>query len=151
MVFISKNDTGSVTNESLKACIAFMENCDPATLANGKHIVTEDIFCNVMEYETKTVEGELFETHRVYADVQVLGTGTEKIALPTGKVEFQAYIEAKDNEPCTAEGRTYVEINAGDLCVLLPGEPHLPCLANGASVPVKKLVFKIPGALCEGL
>ena len=146
MVFISKNDRNSATNATVKACVAFLDQCDPAQLANGKHIVAEGIFCNVMEYNTKA-DSDVFETHRNYVDVQVLATGAENIALPTGKVEFMPYIEAKDNEPCTAEGKSYVTINAGDLCVLLPGEPHLPCLAVGESIPVKKLVFKIPGEL----
>ena len=147
MVFVAKNDRNSVWNESLKACVAFLENCDPATLENGKHLITEDIFCNVMEYETKAVEGDVFETHRAYVDVQVLGAGTENIALPTGKIDFQAYLEEKDNEPCTAEGKSYVTLTPGDLCVLLPGEPHLPGLAINGAMPVKKLVFKIPGEL----
>ena len=146
MEFIANKDRNSVTNETLKACVAFLNSCDPATLENGKHALTEDIFCNVMEYNTKA-DSDVFETHRKYVDVQMLAVGVENIALPTGKVEFMPYIEAKDNEPCTAEGKSYVTINAGDLCVLLPGEPHLPCLAVGESIPVKKLVFKIPGEL----
>ena len=144
MVFIKKEEYGSITNESLKACVAFLNRCDPAALSNGKHFVTEDIFCNVMEYSTKP-ESDVFETHRAYVDVQMLAAGVEKIALPAGKVTFEAYQEAKDNEPCTAEGKIYVELTPGDLCVLLPGEPHLPSLAIAQSVPVKKLVFKIPG------
>lgn len=144
MVFISKDNWDTITNESLKACVDFLRSCDPAGLAIGKHIVTEDIFCNVMEYETKMVDGDVFETHRAYADVQVLGAGTEKIALPAGKIEFMPYLEENDNEPCTSESRTYVRLTAGDLCVLLPGEPHLPGVAEMAAAPVKKLVFKIP-------
>ncbi len=150
MVFIGKDQYNMIMDESLKACVAFLEKCDPAALANGRHNVTEEIFCNVMEYSTNETEGEVFETHRSYVDVQVLGAGTERIALPAGKVEFQPYIAEKDNEPCTAEGRTYVTLVAGDLCVLLPGEPHLPGLAVGESIPVKKLVFKIPGDLIGG-
>lgn len=149
MVFFAKNDRSAVTNESLKACVAFLEGCDPAKLENGKHWLTEEIFCNVMEYETKEAEGEVFETHRAYVDVQVLGAGQERIALPTGKVAYMPYLEENDNEPCTAEGRSYVTITAGDLCVLLPGEPHLPGLALDRAQPVKKLVFKIPGQIYD--
>ena len=146
MEFIANKDRDSVTNETLKACVAFLNSCDPATLENGKHALTEDIFCNVMEYNTKA-DSDVFETHRKYVDVQMLAVGVENIALPTGKVDFQPYLEENDNEPCTAEGKQYVTIQAGDLCVLLPGEPHLPGLAIDESVPVKKLVFKIPGEL----
>ena len=146
MVFLSKNDRNSATNATVKACVAFLDQCDPAQLANGKHAVTEDIFCNVMEYNTKA-DSDIFETHRNFVDVQVLAAGAENIGLPTGKGDFQPYLEENDNEPCTAEGKQYVTIQAGDLCVLLPGEPHLPGLAIAESVPVKKLVFKIPGEL----
>lgn len=147
MVFIKKEETNQITNESLRACVAFLVSCDPAKLENGRHNVTEDIFCNVMEYTTNETEGAVFETHRVYVDVQVLGAGTERIALPEGKIEFSQYLENGDNEPCTAEGRSYVTLTAGDMCVLLPGEPHLPGLALNGAVPVKKLVFKIPAAV----
>ena len=147
MEIIRKNEYATVTNESLRACIAFLQNCDPASLSNGRHTVTDDIYCNVMEYNSKEVEGDVFETHRVNVDVQVLGAGTEKIAIPQGEVKFSEYLEAKDNEPCTCDSRTYVTISAGDLCVFLTGEPHLPGLAVAESAPVKKLVFKIPRQL----
>ena len=149
MVFIKKEEKNQITNKSLLACAAFLESCDPAKLENGRHNITEDIFCNVMEYSTNETEGEVFETHRAYVDVQVLGAGTERIALPEGKISFSQYLEDKDNEPCTAEGRSYVTLTAGDMCVLLPGEPHLPGLAVKEAVPVKKLVFKIPGKRYE--
>ncbi len=147
MEIIRKNEYAAVTNESLRACIVFLQSCDPASLGNGRHTVTDDIYCNVMEYNSKAVEGDVFETHRVNVDVQVLGAGIEKIAIPQGEVKFSEYLEAKDNEPCTCDGRTYVTLSAGDLCVFLTGEPHLPGLAVAESVPVKKLVFKIPARL----
>lgn len=147
MEIIRKNEYAAVSNESLRTCVAFLQGCDPASLNNGRHAVTEEIFCNVMEYNTKEIEGDVFETHRVYVDVQVLGAGAERIAIPQGEVKFSQYLEAKDNEPCTCDSKTYVTLSAGDLCIFLTGEPHLPGLAVEASMPVKKLVFKIPAQL----
>ena len=117
----------------------------PDPLENGKYIIDDRCFLNVMEYETKEDKG-LYEGHKKYIDLQMLISGEEcirvqNIADCTIAVEYDAQ---KDAAFYTAEHYMNCYLDGSNFVYLTPEDLHNCCVAeNGKSVKVKKYVFKI--------
>ena len=125
----------------------FMSNLK-SDISNGKIILNDDIYVNVETYTTKSVSDGKFETHKKYADIQILVSGSENIyycdksALSTDIL----YNEEKDIEFYSddVEAFPHVNIDGTNFVMLLPEEAHAPqvCVNNQQSM-VKKVVIKI--------
>ena len=125
----------------------FMSNLK-SDISNGKIILNDDIYVNVETYTTKSVSDGKFETHKKYADIQILVSGSENIyycdksALSTDIL----YNEEKDIEFYSDDVVAYphVKLDGTNFVMLLPEEAHAPqvCVNNQQSM-VKKVVIKI--------
>ncbi len=114
---------------------------------NEIEIDGRDLFLRPSTYLTRLPGEGLFETHDVYADLQYVVSGVERMQLvpresltPSG-----AYDPARDMAFFTARGDvTDVIVRAGEFTVFFPGEAHRPmCQCGRGPEQVKKLVFKI--------
>lgn len=118
-------------------------------IADGRHDLTDDVFANVMTYETKLRKDCCFEAHKKYIDVQIILDGCENIAtehidvmhrykclqpFADGDTElFEMNDDGKDNI-----------LNKGDFIILFPEDAHMPCVCVNTPSPVRKAVIKIP-------
>ena len=109
----------------------------------GRHELTEEIYVNVMEYETK--EAGVFEAHHRYIDIHYLIHGTERIEIANeSKLDITVpYDENEDYVLGTASGEQYT-IKEKVPFVVMPGEAHRPGLKLGECAQVKKAVLKVP-------
>ena len=105
----------------------------------------DELFINVISFETKTEADSLFETHRDYIDIQLMMEGEEWIG-------FAPKSELTVTKPYTPDCELYsmidtfdrVRIKEDKLCIIFPDEPHAPGIAvNDATGKVKKMVAKI--------
>ncbi len=116
---------------------------------NGRHDLTEEVFANVMTYETKYRAEACFEAHKKYIDVQIMLEGSEIIS--TQPVETMH--EYKCIEPFGNGDTELYEVNSkcvdnvlnkGDFIILYPEDAHMPCICISEKQTVKKAVIKIP-------
>ena len=117
----------------------------PEPLENGKYIIDDSCFVNVMEYETRD-DGGLYEGHEKYIDLQMLISGEECVRVQNiaDCTITVAYDPEKDAAFYSSEKYMNYYLNGSNFILLEPEDLHNPCLkVNGRSVKVKKYVFKI--------
>jgi YhcH/YjgK/YiaL family protein len=92
---------------------------------------------------------ERWESHRRYADIQILLDGSEAILFtPNAAPEPSAtYDEARDIEFYEGVQGVRCPLKPGDFMIFLPGELHAPDRPEGETTRSKKLVVKV---LVEG-
>jgi YhcH/YjgK/YiaL family protein len=116
-----------------------------ADLAPGRFELDGGMYALVQAYESKPVEGALFEAHRKFIDIQYILSGEETIYYaPLARLDAGEYQPEKDYLPLTGAGMP-LALRAGDFAVFFPADAHLPgrVSASGPS-PVKKIVIKVP-------
>lgn len=131
--------------EAYEFCLK-LQNDD---IENGRHDLTEDIFANVMTYETKYRAEACFEAHKKYIDIQIIIDGSEiistqpidtmhkyKCLTPFGDGDTELY---EVNSECIDN-----VLNKGDFIILYPEDAHMPCVCIGEKKTVKKAVIKVP-------
>ncbi len=125
-------------------CVEFLEKTDVNNLAVGKYeIVGKDLYCSVLEYNTK--EPNLFEAHDKYADLQYVVKGKERMDYaPRSACKPETeYDEVKDVFKLSAEKFLPVTVKAGEFAMFFPDDVHRPNVTDGEVSSNKKLVFKI--------
>ena len=107
------------------------------------------LYASVQRYETAPEESKAWETHQVYADIQFIASGRERI-LYAPVESFQPttpYNPAKDVQKYDGAGVSNVTsmvIPAGSFAVYLPQDGHKPgCQASDRPEPVVKVVIKV--------
>ena len=137
-VFPGRN-TGRVHSE-------YVNSRDLAAQPCGKYEIDgEQIYVSIQEYETKSYMDCRFETHKRYADIQCILQGKEQIwvteqPLPTPDTKYDPKADIRFWKDGKA---SLLDLHAGELVILLPGEAHKPCVRSGGVGKVKKAVFKI--------
>jgi YhcH/YjgK/YiaL family protein len=127
---------------------AFLNRKDLFSLKQPEmEIRGRDLFVRIMRYQPKPVAENKFETHKAYADIQVVLEGRELMQVVSNN-ELQPLTEyhtENDYQFYKAErniSSLIVERNA--FVVFFPGEAHRPsCLAEKDDGEVFKLVFKV--------
>lgn len=109
----------------------------------------DDLFVLVQKAVTAPYSDRKWESHKLYADLQVIlqgeeGFGVSSAVLPepceentAGDCYFYASVPGKP---------TVLSCLPGDFIYFAPGEAHAPCCAVGAPQEIKKAVFKIKKA-----
>lgn len=105
------------------------------------------VFALEQAYAAKAPETGKWEAHEKYIDVQVIVSGHEAMRLIdvselTLTEDYRAerdlmFFAAKD-------GGSTLRAGAGAVAIFYPADGHMPSLADGASVLVRKTVVKVP-------
>lgn len=133
-------------NPRLKVAFDWLAECNPKTLAEGRHtILGDEVFVNVMELDLKPRYDALLEVHDKYIDIQVVvgGIGKEEFGWSERKVCKKAKGEfnvERDVQLFTDQPQTFYTIREGQFTILMPEDAHAPMLGEGH---VKKLIFKV--------
>jgi len=100
----------------------------------------------VQTYVTKPASERRFESHRRYADIQVVFSGREMMGFTQVKgLDVQTpYDDSKDIMFFgTPADYTELKMQAGEFVVLYPGEAHMPQCQWEGPAQVSKVVFKV--------
>ena len=143
--FAESND---YLSERMKKAYAFLRDTDLTALSCGRHDIDgDDVYANVMEYDTVPASEKKLEAHKRYYDVQCVASGFERVEVAAleGLEVATEYDEADDFALYeTPESVTSVVLHAGEIAVLPPEDAHKPgCQAAGEPVHVKKVVVKV--------
>ncbi|HKP74101.1 MAG TPA: YhcH/YjgK/YiaL family protein [Longimicrobiaceae bacterium] len=128
------------------AGLRWLRGFDPA-LADGRHAIDgDDVFALVSTYATGPATEKRFETHRVYADLQYVASGAERILhAPAAGLTVETPYDAANDIAFYAEPKASSSLlmRAGDLAVFHPADAHKPgCMAGGRD-EVRKVVVKV--------
>ena len=144
MIVSDLNSAGryAEADKKIAACIDRARKMDAQTEC-GRYDVCRGVFVNVMEYEPKSAEDAVFETHELYADLQLILSGEEYMgyAALDDLSQKSEYDGEKDIALWTGKA-ALLPLRAGEFAMFYPGEPHAPSLKKSAG-KVKKAVFKI--------
>lgn len=130
-------------DEKIALCLAYAPSLNADTPC-GRYDLSDDVYVNVLSYEPKPVEEAVAETHRVYADLQLILDGTEWMGCAdlAALTPLSAYDEQKDIALWTQKNIPLLPMRKGNWALFMPGEPHAPSLKM-LDGTVKKAVFKI--------
>ncbi|NRA27664.1 MAG: YhcH/YjgK/YiaL family protein [Opitutales bacterium] len=113
----------------------------------GRHTIDgESVFAEVAQYQPKALDQAVFESHRRYADIQIVLKGREQILVSDeiSHVVIQPYEVKKDLEFAQIGTRyTTIDMFPGKLEVFFPADLHAPGIANVDCSEVLKLVIKV--------
>ena len=131
-------------NEKFKKAFTFLETTDFSQAEVGRYDIDENIYYIIQEYEARPLENTTLEAHRIYADIQYVCCGREKIGYAPleGLTEKIPYNPEKDIAKYNGVS-DFTELKAGMFAVYFPHDGHQPCLAVEVGEKVKKVVVKI--------
>ncbi len=133
--------------ERFRAAYDFLATSDLMSLPLGRNeIQGDDVYANVLEYDTVPACEKELEAHRDYFDVQFVASGEEllQFADREGLETVRSYDEIDD---ClllkTPEAVTSIVLRTGELAIFAPEDAHKPGCALGDPSHVRKIVVKV--------
>lgn len=135
-------------NPLFKKAFDWILSTDFSSLEIGRvELHGKDLFANIQEYETRSIEESFFEAHRNYIDIQLLACGSEKIGWNHVKnlSELEPYNPENDFHKLSGLAAETVTIGGKRLCILFPEDAHEPCLnaIEGKKEKVRKICMKV--------
>lgn len=125
--------------------VQFLQNTDFSNQPTGVHLVDDEIFYVVAEYETKSAAECFWEAHEKYLDFHYIIEGSEKIGHE--QIERltvkEAYNADKDAVFLTGEVNSVVAVSQGDVLVCYPQDAHMTGIALQEKVKVRKVILKV--------
>ena len=127
----------------------YLNTLDLEGLELGRHDITEQVYMNVMSFDTAPADSKQAELHHKYIDVQVLISGKENIEYSVTYPTLSLYTEYNEEDDYRLtpeiECKSTLSLHPKMFVVFLPYEPHKPgCNVDNQSVNLKKLVVKVP-------
>lgn len=107
--------------------------------------LSADVFALGSEYATKEYQDGKYESHRKFADIQYVASGSELIGF-TRKEDLEIlspYNEEKDVVFYRFDGGEMRKANPKNFFIFFPHDIHKPSLINGKKEKVKKVVVKV--------
>ena len=125
------------------ACAEWLKGFSLET-APGRYDIAEGVYVNVKRGMTKPHDDTKYESHRQFADIQLVADGTEMMGWASIDPE-------NDNEGYSAENDVAfhdidgvnITVDAGNFVVFFPWDAHRPDMCAGEPSIDTKLVFKI--------
>lgn len=131
--------------QELRKCYQFIKENDLSELQCGKYIIEgENLYVNIVNYQTKKAEECIWESHKKYLDVHYMISGCEKILLAdVERMQVGQYFEDTDYVQMTGKEKGYTILEKEDLLVLFPKDAHMTgCFVNESQC-IKKAIFKV--------
>jgi len=133
----------------LKDILDFLETHDLLQLPEGDiEILGRDLYLRVLSYFPEDEQTKKFETHQVYADIQIVLGGVEKIqtAGRDNLTPVTEYDAQKDIQFFSVPSNQVSDIivRENQFALFFVGETHKPqCFYEKVDEPIKKFVFKV--------
>ena len=124
----------------------FLTSLKPEDLSPGRiDVKGSEVYALVQQYTSKNPADGFLETHKRYADIQVVLSGRERIdyCYAEGLKTTQPYSDEKDVEKYELKECSRLILEAGDFAVFFPQDAHGPQLAVDSPEEVLKVVMKV--------
>ena len=149
MIFssIHSKDDFQAYPEVIRKVIDYLKNNDFVNMEAGVYeIQGKDIYAQVFDAETGSVDEKRPESHNNYLDIQFLAAGEEKLGFTPydAKYEVEEFIEERDlifYKQVENEG--FIHAVPGCFCVFFPTDIHRPAVAVSQPMNIRKVVVKV--------
>jgi biofilm protein TabA len=133
---------------NFEKAIDYVLSTDFRDLEPGKYAVDgEDVMAIVNEYTTKPAAECDPESHRDYADIQLMVEGVEKFGyIPfRGQEATTPYSPGKDVAFYSIPGEeiNYITLQPGEFIIFFPSDIHQPEIFSQQPALVRKVVMKV--------
>ena len=137
-------DYGYLEEEVLK-CFEYAKNHDLLSYEKGSHEIEGDnLFVNIVEYETTTPENRFWEAHKKYLDLHFMLKGPEQIDVNfIDNMEQKEFVDKDDFLPLEGEANSHVVLTEGDFLLCYPKDAHRTAVQVNTPAVIKKAIFKI--------
>ena len=137
-----------IISPNFQKAIQHVLSTDFFALEPGKYPIDGDnVFAIVNEYMTKPVSECDPESHRDYADIQILLSGIERFGYAplTGQPATTPYDEEKDVAlySIATEDLSYITLRPGEFIIFFPSDIHQPQVYTHQPDLVRKVVVKV--------
>ncbi|MEG1431517.1 YhcH/YjgK/YiaL family protein [Eubacterium sp.] len=131
--------------KAIQRCFDYCRDTDLKALALGSYpIEDQDIFVNIVSYETGASQERSWEAHRKYLDIHVMLDGTETIEIAfVSKMEQGTFDPDADNLPLTGTAQCGIRMMPGDFLICYPEDGHKPGVCVSEPQVIKKAIFKV--------
>jgi YhcH/YjgK/YiaL family protein len=128
----------------IKTAFDFLQNTNFSVLPAGKYEIDGlNLYAMLQQYDTKPKNQGVWEAHRSYIDLQAVLHGTEILGYANiARLTPGVYDLTKDFLPLFGEG-DFLTLQSGSFVLLFPEDAHMPGIAPGSPLPVRKIVIKI--------
>ena len=133
-------------SDRINQAFAYLRHTDLAAIAPGRYTIDGDnLFAIVQEYATLDKASEKMESHRKHIDVQYMISGSELVghALLKDQLPCKEYDDQVDYMLFGEDPSFFTKMAAGTFMVFYPTDLHMPCIMDGESSMVKKVVVKV--------
>jgi YhcH/YjgK/YiaL family protein len=137
-----------VISPNFEKAIEYALSMDFTALEPGKYPVDGDnVFAIVNEYMTKPLAECDPESHRDYADIQIMVAGVERLGYAplNGQPETTPYDEERDVAfySLAPEDLSYLTLYPGEFIIFFPSDIHQPEVYTHQPELVRKVVIKV--------
>lgn len=131
--------------ENIKTCFEYANIHRLIDYEKGSYpIYHNDLFVNIVEYETTTAEKRFWEAHRQYLDLHLMLEGTEQIDINfIDNMEQKEFVEKDDFLPLEGNPKGHVILEKDDFLICYPKDAHKTAIAVETPTTIKKAIFKI--------
>lgn len=147
MIFgnIKHEKTYSKIEDDLKVCFEYAKKNALSEFDKGSYQLDGDnIFVNIVEYETCGKEQRFWEAHKKYIDIHLMLEGSEIIDV--GFIENlvqKDYQEKEDFLPLEGDPTGSIKLEEGDFLVCYPEDAHMTAIKVNKKSSIKKAIFKV--------
>lgn len=129
----------------IKKCFEYASSNDLLNYEKGSYKIDgDDLFVNIVEYETTDVENRFWEAHRKYLDLHLMLDGQEQIDINfIGNMNEKEFVEKDDFLPLEGDKNGHVILEKDDFLICYPNDAHRTAVKVGDSQKIKKAIFKI--------
>ncbi|MBI9069508.1 MAG: YhcH/YjgK/YiaL family protein [Salinivirgaceae bacterium] len=132
-------------NEKINKAFEYLNSTDFSLLPEAVYDISDGIFAIVSEYNSKNEADCKLEAHRKYIDIQYLVAGEELIGYASLNKQKNITEYNDDKDVIFFEGEvSYSKISQGMFAIYFPTDIHQPCVKIEKSLPIKKVVVKVP-------
>lgn len=147
MIFgnVKHEKTYSNLDKDILRCFEYAKENSLVDFEKGSHEIDgQDLFVNIVGYETFEKEDRFWEAHKKYIDVHLMLDGCERIDVNfIENLEQKEYQEEGDFLPLDGEANGYVELRKGDFLVCYPEDAHMTAIKVNEKETIKKAIFKV--------
>lgn len=121
-----------------------LADLDLLNLETGMHPVNDDLYFNVIQYESTIEDQRVWESHRREYDVHYIISGEERIYHNfLNQMSLGNYDTESDWQEMTGQEASELVLLPGNVLIFDKEDAHKTGLKVTDSVMIKKIVFKI--------
>lgn len=132
--------------QRINKAFEFIQTTDFSKYQKGRYDIDGDmLFFIVNEYETKSDQNNILESHRKYIDLQYMIKGCELINFEVyvNQTVNKEYDETGDYSFFVATDSNKFCLSQGMFAMFFPDDLHMPGFAHTIPEQIKKIVVKI--------